>query len=408
MSLFSFRRAFCSTPLPVPQQIPSSRLRNLIIIAHIDSGKSTLSDRLLQLTGTVPESQLAQRAQFLDSNPIERERRITIKARAARMRWRDHRITLIDCPGHHDFSRQVSQAARAVEAALLIVDATRGVQAQTLSGVDVALECGLDILPVINKVDLPTANVDAVRTELEEVIGMDGEDAVLTSAKTGWGVNALLDQIVERLSPPQGHEKEPLQALVFDSYYDLYQGVVLFVRIVNGTVRKGDRVIGMAGDAREYLVEKVGFLMPDEVECDVLRPGDIGFMTAGIKSTGDVPVGDTVTHCGDTAASSALPGYEDSKPVVFCGLFPNDMGEFNALRTALQKLQLQDASIVFEPDKSAALGTGFRCGFLGLLHMSVTQQRLEKEFGLNLFASAPSVCYLVSFSTIALRGMESL
>lgn len=405
MTHLSLRRSLISIPssLPHSSSVPISRLRNLIIIAHIDSGKSTLSDRLLQLTGTVPAAQIAARSQFLDSNPIERQRQITIKARAARMRWRDARITLIDCPGHHDFSRQVSQSARAVEGALLVVDATKGVQAQTLSSVEVALEAGLELLPVINKIDLPTADISGVCEQIEQLVGLDATDAALTSAKTGGGVEDLLDAIVDRLPAPTGHCDAPLQALVFDSYYDVYRGVVLFVRVVNGVIRKGDRIRPMAGgggsygDAcREFIVDRIGFLQPEEVECDSLTPGDIGFLTAAIKHTSDVPVGDTITHCGDTGAVDMLPGYEDPKAVVFCGLFPADTGEFNALRTALQKLQLQDASIVFEPDKSAALGMGFRCGFLGLLHMSVTQQRLETEFDLDLIASAPSVSYEVS------------
>lgn len=329
------------------------------------------------------------------------------------MQWRGSLITLIDCPGHHDFSRQVSQSARAVEGALLVVDATKGVQAQTLSSVELALEAGLELVPVINKVDLPTANVPAVRAQIEALVGLDASDAVLTSAKTGLGVHELLDAVVKRLPAPVGSEKEGLQALVFDSYYDSYRGVVLFVRIVNGAVRKGDRIRPMAGSVcsgedssqEEFTVDKVGFLAPDEVECNVLQPGDIGFLTAAIKRTGDVPVGDTVTHYGEAGAQEPLLGYEPAKPVVFCGLFPSESGDVNALRMALEKLRLQDASIVFEPDKSAAMGTGFRCGFLGLLHMSVTQQRLETEFDLDLIASAPSVSYRVSWVVFRRTGM---
>lgn len=317
------------------------------------------------------------------------------------MRWGDSTVTLIDCPGHHDFSRQVSQSARAVEGALLVVDAAKGVQAQTLSSVELALEAGLELVPVINKIDLPTADVPAARHQIEQLVGLDASDAILTSAKSGLGVDTLLDAIVERLPPPQGCREAHLQALVFDSYYDQYRGVVLFVRIVNGTVCKGDRIRPMArthsddGSVSEFVVDKVGFLQPDEVECGMLEPGDIGFLTAAIKKTGDVPVGDTITHCGDKGAQEQLPGYEDTKAVVFCGLFPSDSGDVPAMRMALHKLQLEDASMVFEPDKSAAMGTGFRCGFLGLLHMSVTQQRLEEEFNLNLIASAPSVSYKV-------------
>lgn len=284
---------------------------------------------------------------------------------------------------------------------MLVVDAAKGVQAQTLSSVELALEAGLELVPVINKVDLPTADIPAARHQIEELVGLDASDAILTSAKSGFGVDDLLDAIVERLPAPQGCADAPFQALVFDSYYDQYRGVVLFVRVVNGSVCKGDHIRPMArthsedGTVSEFIVDKVGFLQPDEVECHMLEPGDIGFLTAAIKRTGDVPVGDTITHCGERGADEQLPGYEDTKAVVFCGLFPSNSGDVSALRMALQKLQLEDASIVFEPDKSAAMGTGFRCGFLGLLHMSVTQQRLEEEFGLSLIASAPSVSYKV-------------
>lgn len=327
------------------------------------------------------------------------------------MKWRDHRITLIDCPGHHDFSRQVSCSASAVEGALLVVDASKGVQAQTLSSVELALEAGLELLPVINKIDLPTADVSDARHQIEQLVGLDASKAVLTSAKNGIGVEGLLDSIVKRLPAPQGSAQEPLQALVFDSYYDMYRGVVLFVRIMNGNVKSGDRIMPMsiqkhkvdAKGPREFTVDSVGFLEPNEVACDILYPGDIGFLTAAIKRTGDVPVGDTLTHCGETGSADPLPGYEDARPVVFCGLFPSDSGDVNSLRMALQKLQLQDGSIIFEPDKSAAMGTGFRCGFLGLLHMAVTQERLETEFYLDLVASAPSVSYEVSVNLFSIN-----
>lgn len=315
------------------------------------------------------------------------------------MKWRQNRITLIDCPGHHDFSRQVSQSARAVEGALLIIDATKGVQAQTLSSVELALEAGLELIPVINKIDLPTANVESSRSQIEHLVGLDASDAILTSAKQGIGIDFLLDSIIDRLPAPSGSSSSPLQALVFDSYYDSYRGVVLFIRVANGVIRKGDRIMPMSivtTEAQpEYTVDSVGFLEPHEVECEALYPGDIGYMSASVKRTGDIPVGDTVTHCGQYGALDPLPGYEDSKAVVFCGLFPSESGDVAALREALEKLQLQDASMVFEPDKSAAMGTGYRCGFLGLLHMSVTQERLEKEFGLDLISSAPSVSYKV-------------
>ncbi|KAI0566746.1 Translation elongation factor 4 [Gracilaria domingensis] len=319
------------------------------------------------------------------------------------MSWCDHKVTLIDCPGHHDFSRQVSQSARAVEGALLVVDATKGVQAQTLSSVELALEAGLELLPVINKIDLPTADVDNARNQIENLVGIDASQAILTSAKQGIGIEELLDAVIERLPAPQGSLERPLQALVFDSYYDSYRGVVLFIRVVNGVVRKGDRISPcslrdskeLGNKPMEYIVETIGFLEPDEVPSDKLEPGDIGYLTASIKRVGDIPLGDTLTHCGTAAAEAALPGYEPTRPVVFCGLFPSDSCDIHSLRVALQKLQLQDGSIVFEPDTSAAMGTGFRCGFLGLLHMSVTQERLETEFGLDLIASTPSVSYSI-------------
>lgn len=364
---------------------------------------------------------LSERAQFLDSNPVERERQITIKARAARMRWRSsHAITLIDCPGHHDFSRQVARSARAVEGALLLVDATRGVQAQTLSSVELALEAGLEtFVPVINKVDLPSADVERARHQIEHLVGIDADDAILTSAKQGIGIEAALDAILQRMPPPQGDQSMPLQALVFDSYFDPYRGVVLFVRVVNGRLQKGDYIIPMSASSpslspsschslsssaaaanaqqQPFIVDDIGFLQPHEVPQPVLSPGDIGYVTAAIRRIGDIPVGDTITHPTPLAAEDALPGYQDAKPLVFCGLFPTGNTDFGGLRSALDKLQLQDGSVWYEPEKSGALGSGFRCGFLGLLHMAVTQERLEKEYGLDLIASTPSVSYNVSF-----------
>lgn len=355
------------------------------------------------------DKQLEGRAQFLDSIAIERERGVTIKARAARMPWREHCISIIDCPGHHDFSRQVLQSVEAAEGALLLVDASQGVQAQTISSVELALEAGLEILPVINKIDLPTADVDASRYQIEQLIGLDASDAILTSAKKGVGIEDVLNGIIARLPAPTGDKSAPLQALVFDSYFDQYRGVVVFIRVMHGIVRKGDRIRPMSVQTvggqdqgvREFLVDSVGFLSPDEVATDALRAGDIGFFTASIKSTGDVPAGDTITTVVG-GAESALKRYEDPKPVVFCGLFPGDSGDVTALRNALQKLQLQDSSLVFEPDKSAAMGTGYRCGFLGLLAMSVTIERLETEFNLNLIASSPSVSYNVRYPVLSL------
>lgn len=289
------------------------------------------------------------------------------------------------------------------------MDATRGVQAQTLSSVELALEAGLELVPVINKIDLPTADVSEARRQIETLVGLDSHNAVLTSAKQGLGVPELLDAIVDRLPPPVGDAAFPLQALVFDSYFDAYRGVVLFVRVVHGVLRRGDPIFPMAGHADSssrdsFSVDSVGFLQPDEVPTEELRPGDIGYVTAAIRRTGDFPVGDTITHA-TCAAQTPLLGYEPSLPVVFCGLFPTDSNDFNALRQALAKLQLQDASICFEPDKSTALGSGFRCGFLGLLHMQVTQERLEEEFNLNLIASAPSVSYEVCVFFLLFTGI---
>lgn len=348
----------------------------------------------------MPASVLATRAQFLDSNPIEVERQITIKARAARMRWRGHSVTIVDCPGHHDFSRQVEQCAAAVEGALLLVDATQGVQAQTLGSVEIALERGLELVPVINKIDLETADVDACREQIEDLVGIDASDAILTSAKQGVGAEAVLDAIIQRIPPPDGDAGASLQALVFDSFYDAFRGVVVLVRVVNGTLRRGDRVRTMqqAGRGGEFIVDSVGVLAPDEQTCASLAAGDVGFFTAAIKRTGDMPVGETVTHAGVAAAQAALPGYSEMKPVVFCGMFPTSAADFPSLRDALEKLQLQDSSLIFEPDNSAALGSGFRVGFLGMLHMSVTHERLEREFGLELISSAPSVAYNVRTS----------
>lgn len=333
------------------------------------------------------------------------------------MKWNSHAITLIDCPGHHDFSRQVARSARAVEGALLLIDATRGVQAQTLSSVELAMEAGLDtFIPVINKVDLPSADVDRAREQIEQLVGVDASDALLTSAKQGIGVKESLDAIIQRIPPPQGDVNQPLQALVFDSYFDSYRGVVLFVRVVNGHLRKGDVIAPMSAVAVEavaaagakgrsvgdrkgrrdeqqtFTVDGIGFLQPHQVAYDTLGPGDIGFVTAAIRRIGDVPVGDTVTHAA-AAASAALPGYEDARPLVFCGLYPTGASDFGGLRAALDRLQLTDGSVWYEADKSTALGSGFRCGFVGLLHMAVVQERLEKEYGLELISSAPSVSY---------------
>jgi GTP-binding protein LepA len=377
--------------------VPVSRIRNFSIIAHIDHGKSTLADRLLQVTGTVNAREMKD--QFLDSMDLERERGITIKLQAARMNYtsRDgetYVLNLIDTPGHVDFSYEVSRSLVACEGALLVVDASQGVEAQTLANVYLALEHNLEIIPVLNKIDLPGAEPDRVKREIEEIIGLDCSGAIMASAKEGIGIDDILESIVHLVPPPADTVNEPLRALIFDSYYDPYRGVIVYFRVVDGTVRKGDRVRLMAS-GKEYEIDELGVLSPNQVRVNELHAGEVGYLAAAIKAVEDARVGDTIT-LATTPASEALPGYAEAKPMVFCGLFPTDADDFENLREALEKLRLNDAALQYEPETSSAMGFGFRCGFLGLLHMEIVQERLEREYNLDLITTAPSVVYRVT------------
>ncbi|MDK7187200.1 translation elongation factor 4 [Facklamia hominis] len=372
------------------------RIRNFSIVAHIDHGKSTLADRILQQTHTVAERDM--KAQLLDSMDLERERGITIKLNAVEVNYdaedgQRYIFHLIDTPGHVDFAYEVSRSLAACEGALLVVDAAQGIEAQTLANVYLALDNDLEILPIINKIDLPSANPDHVKQEIEDVIGLDASQAALCSAKTGIGIDTILEQIVEKVPAPSGDLEAPLQALIFDSAYDAYRGVVLNVRIVNGMVRPGDK-IRLMSNQKEFEVIEVGVFSPNAIKRDFLMVGDVGYITAGIKTIQDTRVGDTITSA-NRSAKEPLPGYRKLNPMVFAGLYPVDSADYNDLREALEKLQLNDASLHFEPETSQALGFGFRTGFLGLLHMDVVQERLEREFNLNLIITAPSVIYRV-------------
>lgn len=373
-----------------------SRIRNFSIVAHIDHGKSTLADRLIQATGTVSDREM--KAQLLDSMDIERERGITIKAQTVRLAYRardgqDYVLNLIDTPGHVDFAYEVSRSMRAVEGSLLVVDASQGVEAQTLANVYQAIDANHEIVPVLNKIDLPAADPERVKAQIEDVIGIDASDAVEISAKTGLGIPEVLEAIVTRLPAPHGERDAPLKAMLVDSWYDAYLGVVVLVRIFDGVLRKGDRIRMMQTGAL-YPVERIGTFRPGMLPADELGPGEIGFLTASIKQVRDTRVGDTITH-ERKGATAPLPGFQPSIPVVFCGLFPVDANDFPALRDAIEKLQLNDASFSSEMETSAALGFGFRCGFLGLLHLEVIRERLEREFDLDLITTAPSVVYHV-------------
>ena len=373
------------------------KIRNFSIIAHIDHGKSTLADRILQMTDTVADRDM--QAQLLDSMDLERERGITIKLNAVELTYRaedgeDYIFHLIDTPGHVDFTYEVSRSLAACEGAILVVDAAQGVEAQTLANVYLALDNNLEIVPVINKIDLPAADPERVRAEVEDVIGIDASDAVLASAKIGLGIPELLEQIVAKVPAPEGDLEAPLQALVFDSVYDPYRGVVLNIRIKNGVVRPGDMIRFMA-NGKEYEVIEVGIFSPKPIKRDFLMVGDVGYLTAGIKTIQDTQVGDTIT-LANNPASEALAGYRKMNPMVYCGIYPVDASDFNDLREALEKLQLNDASLQFEAESSQALGFGFRTGFLGMLHMDVIQERIEREFDLDIITTAPSVIYRVN------------
>jgi GTP-binding protein LepA len=368
------------------------KIRNFSIIAHIDHGKSTLSDRILEITGAVQARDM--RAQYLDSMDLERERGITIKAQNVRVAWRDHWLHLIDTPGHVDFGYEVSRSLAACEGVVLVVDAAQGIEAQTLANCYLALENDLEIVAVLNKIDLPAADPDRYAMEIEKVLGIPAEDILRISAKTGLGVPELLDAVVERIPAPVGDAAAPLQALIFDSQYDTYRGVVSSVRVMNGVMRPGERLQFMQAGAQHDAIE-VGARTPVPKPVDELGPGEVGYLIAGIKDVGEARSGETVTTAAHPA-TKALEGYRDPKPMVFCGLFPIDGDDFENLRESLHKLKLNDASVTFEPESSGALGFGFRCGFLGLLHMEIVKERLEREFNLALIATAPSVEYRVT------------
>ena len=372
------------------------KIRNFCIIAHIDHGKSTLADRLLEKTGVFEKREMVE--QVLDSMELERERGITIKSKAVHMKYKaqngeTYTLNLIDTPGHVDFTYEVSRALAACEGALLVVDATQGVEAQTLANVYMALDHDLEIVPVINKIDLPSARPDEVRTEIEDVIGLDASEAPLISAKVGIGIDDVLESVVRMMPAPTGDENAPLQALIFDSFYDNYRGAICFVRIVSGTVRAGMTIRMMNTDAKFDVVE-VGVRSPGYDPVDTLRAGDVGYIAASIKDLHDTRVGDTITDDANPAAEE-LPGYRQVNPMVFCGIYPADGADYESLKDALEKLQLNDASLTYDPETSQALGFGFRCGFLGLLHMEIIQERLEREFDLDLITTAPSVIFKV-------------
>jgi GTP-binding protein LepA len=387
-------------------------IRNFCIVAHIDHGKSTLADRLLEVTGTLQAREM--KSQVLDSMDLERERGITIKLNAVRMGYRapdgkQYQLNLIDTPGHVDFTYEVSRSLAACEGAVLVVDASQGVQAQTLSNLFLAMDAGLEILPVINKIDLPGAEPERRRAEIVDLLGVDSEDVLFVSAKDGSGVPALLETIVQRVPPPEGDRNAPPRALIFDSFYDKYRGAIPSIRVVDGTFRKGTTIAFGSNDA-EYQIDEVGFLQLGHFPVEELGPGEVGYLTAAIKKVADTKVGDTVLDATNRA-TELLPGYQEVKPMVFSGMYPTDTDQYEELRDALEKLKLNDASLFYEPETSTALGFGFRCGFLGLLHMEIIQERLEREFDLDLISTVPNVEYrvvLTSGETLLLENPSAL
>ncbi len=383
-------------------------IRNFSIIAHIDHGKSTLADRILQLTGAVADRDME--AQLLDNMDLERERGITIKSHAVRLDYtakdgQQYVLNLIDTPGHVDFSYEVSRSLSACEGALLVVDASQGVEAQTLANTYLAIENDLELLPVLNKIDLPSAEPDRIKEQIENIIGLDTSDAALTSAKTGLGVDEVLEQIIAKIPAPKGDQNAPLKALIFDSWYDSYRGVIVLFRIIEGTIKKGTK-IKFFNTGRDYLVETLGVNRPRPTPINELSVGEVGFLTASIKTVADVQIGDTITESA-RPVDTPFPGFQEVKPMVFAGLYPTDSAQYEDLRDAMDKLRLNDASFFYEPESSTALGFGFRCGFLGLLHMEIIQERLEREFNLDLITTAPGVRYRVTTTNGVVTEVDS-